>query len=117
MSVKGEEAKERIIVSHGCSAEGEELIPFVIICHSTNPTCFKSFASHAYLPVSYSSNKIMPMTTELFQHWLDKLNSITKGVDDSIRLFVDNCTSHEDVQFSNAELVFLLPNTTLKLQP
>ena len=35
----------------------------------------------------------------------------------SILLFVDNCTAHPDVLFSNVKLVFLPPNTTSKFQP
>ena len=57
------------------------------------------------------------MTAELFQQWLDKLNSKMKRESRSILLFVDNCTSHPDLQFSNVKLVFLPPNTTSKLQP
>ena len=122
MSVKGEEAKggkkskERITVLLACSAEGEKLMPFVI-GHSANPRCFKGLASLACLPVSYSSNKKAWMTAELFQQWLDKLNSKMKRESRSILLFVDNCTSHPDLQFSNVKLVFLPPNTTSKLQP
>ena len=32
-------------------------------------------------------------------------------------MFVDNCSSHPDVEGSYLRLVFLLPNTTSKLQP
>ena len=53
----------------------------------------------------------------VFQQWLDKLNSKMKRDNRSILLFIDNCTAHPDVQFSNVRLVFLPPNTTSKLQP
>ena len=55
------------------------------------------------------------MTADLFKLWVDKLNSKMKRDGRSIILFLDNCTSHPDVQFSNAKLVFLPPNTTSKL--
>ena len=122
MSVKGEEAKggrkskERITVLLACSAEGEKLRPFVI-GHSANPRCFKGLASLACLPVTYFSNKKAWMTAELFQQWLDKLNSKMKCEGRSILLLVDNCSAHPDIQFSNVKLVFLPPNTTSKLQP
>ena len=91
-------------------------MPFVI-GHSANPRCFKGLTSLACLPVSYSSNKTAWITVDLFQQWVDKLNSKMKREGRSILLFLDNCTSHPDVQFSNAKLVFLPPNTTSKLQP
>ena len=53
----------------------------------------------------------------VFQQWLDKLNSKMKRDNRSILLFIDNCTAHPDVQFSNVRLLFLPPNTTSKLQP
>ena len=122
MSVKGEEAKgerkskERITVLLACSSEGEKLRPFVI-GHSANPRCFKGLASLACLPVTYFSNKKAWITAELFQQWLDKLNSKMKCEGRSILLLVDNCFAHSDIQFSNVKLVFFPPNTTSKLQP
>ena len=122
MPVKGEEAKggrkykERITVLLARSAEGEKLRPFVI-GHSANPRCFKGLASLACLPVTYFSNKKAWMTPELFQQWLDKLNSKMKCEGRFIILLVDNCAAHPDIQFSNVQLVFLPPNTTSKLQP
>ena len=32
-------------------------------------------------------------------------------------MFVDNCSSHPDIEASDIKLVFLPPNTTSKLQP
>ena len=106
MPVKGEEAKggrkykERITVLLARSAEGEKLRPFVI-GHSANLTCFKGLASLACLPVTYFSNKKAWMTAELFQQWLDKLNSKMKCEGRFIILLVDNCAAHPDIQFSN----------------
>ena len=88
-----------------------------VIGISTNSICFKGVASFTCLPVSYFLNKRAWMTAELFQQWLDKLNSKMKCEGWSILLFVDNCTSHPDLQFSNVKLVFLPPNTASQLQP
>ena len=112
----GEKSKDRISVLFACSAEGEKLTPFVI-GRNANSRCFKGLASSACIPVSYSSNRKAWMTAELFQQWLDKLNSKMKHDNSSILLFIDNCTAHPDVQFSNVRLVFLPPNTISKLQP
>lgn len=57
------------------------------------------------------------MTSDLFEKWLDKLNSKMISESRSILLFIDNCTAHPDVVRSNVKLVFLPPNTTSKLQP
>ena len=53
------------------------------------------------------------MTSDIFQQWLDKLNSKMKREGCSILLFVDNCPAHPDVVYSNVKLVLLPPNTTL----
>ena len=54
------------------------------------------------------------MTAELFQQWLDKLNSKMKCEDRSILLLVDNYTAHPDAQFSNVKLVFLPREAALR---
>ena len=69
----GNKAKDRISVLLACSAAGENLTPFVT-GRSANPRGFQGLARSA-CPVSYSSNKKAWMTAELFQQWLDKLNS------------------------------------------
>ena len=97
-----------------CSAEGRKLKPFVI-GRSANQRCFRRLASTACLPISYSSNKKAWMTAELFQQWLDKLNCKIKRDNPCILLFIDNCTAHPDVQFSNVRLAILPPNTTSKV--
>ena len=112
----GKKSKDRISVLLACSAVGEKLTPFVI-GHSARPRCFKGLASTLCLPVTHSSNKKAWMTGDLFQQWLDKLNSKMKAESRSILLFIDNCSAHPDVTRSNIKLVFLPPNTTSKLQP
>ena len=57
------------------------------------------------------------MISELFQKWLHKPNSKLKPDIISILLFIDNFTTHPDVQFNNVCLVFPPLNTTSKLPP
>ena len=57
------------------------------------------------------------MTSDIFQQWLDKLNSKMKREGRSVLLIVDNCPAHPDVVYSNVKLVLLPLNTTSKLQP
>ena len=57
------------------------------------------------------------MTSDIFQQWLDKLNSKMKREGCSILFFVDNCPVHPDVMYCNVKLVLLPLNTTSKLQP
>lgn len=122
MVVKGDEAKggkkskDRISVLLACSAAGEKLMPFVI-GNSAKPRCFRGLGSTLCLPVMYAANKKAWMTADLFQQWLDKINSKMNAEGRSILLFIDNCTAHPDVVRSNVKLVFLPPNTTSKLQP
>ena len=112
----GKKSKDRITVLLACSAIGEKLAPFVI-GHSANPRCFRGLASRLCLPVSYTSNRKAWMTSDLFENWLDRLNSKMAAESRSILLFIDNCTAHPDVVRSNVKLIFLPPNTTSKLQP
>lgn len=88
-----------------------------MIGHSANPRCFRQLASHLCPPVKYVSNRKAWMTSNLFENWLDKLNSKMVAESRSILLFIDNCTAHPDVVRSNVKLVFLPPNTASKLQP
>ena len=120
MVAKGEEAKggknskERITALLACSAMGEKLTPLVV-GRSANPRCFRGVT--ACLPVTYASTKKAWMTSQLFQTWLNTVNTKMKSEDRSILLFVDNCSAHPDVVRSNVKLIFLPPNTTSKLQP
>ena len=57
------------------------------------------------------------MTSDIFESWLDKINSNMAAQCRSIVLFIDNCTAHPDVVRSNVKLMFPPPNTTSKLQP
>ena len=57
------------------------------------------------------------MTATIFREWLEKVNQIFVWQKRRIILFIDNCTTHPEVYFSNIQLVYLPPNTTSWLQP
>ena len=108
----GKNSKERISVLLCCSATGEKLKPF-IIGKSPNPRCFRGKT----IQNMYAANKKSWMTSALFMKWLERLNHKMKTEERNILLFVDRCTAHPDVEYSNVKIKFLPPNTTAKLQP
>lgn len=109
----GKRSKERVTVLVCCSATGEKLTPLVI-GSSKNPCCFKNPLT---LPVQYVANKRAWMTNDIWHRWLDDLNHKMKEQGCHILLFIDNCSAHTDLYFTNVKLVYLPPNTTPRLQP
>lgn len=77
--------------------------------------CFSG--SRENLRVTYEANHKAWMTGELFKSWLKRLNHKMRTQDRKILLFIDNCSSHPHLDFSNIKLAFFLSNTTSKLQP
>ena len=57
------------------------------------------------------------VTGELFKSWLKRLNHKMRMQDRKILLFIDNCSAHPHLDFSNIKLAFFPHNTTFKLQP
>ena len=67
--------------------------------------------------VQYEANKKAWMTSKIFVDWVKRTNQKFRFENRNVLMFVDNCSSHPDVEASNLRLVFLPPNTTSKLQP
>ncbi|KAI6658711.1 Tigger transposable element-derived protein 6-like [Oopsacas minuta] len=57
------------------------------------------------------------MTSKIFVDWMKRTNQKFRFGNRNVLIFVDNCSSHPDVEASNLRLVFLPPNTTSKLRP
>ena len=57
------------------------------------------------------------MTGAIFDLWLSEWNRELYKQKRKITLLVDNAPGHIADDYDNIELVFLLPNTTSKLQP
>ena len=60
------------------------------------------------------------MQSNIFSHWLRKLNADMQKAQRKILLLMDNATPHifeESASFSNITLYYLPPNTTAHLQP
>ena len=53
----------------------------------------------------------------LFKDWMQCLDGKMWTQKCKILLLLDNCGVYPDVQLRNVKLVFLLPNTTSRLQP
>ncbi|XP_046684859.1 tigger transposable element-derived protein 6-like [Homalodisca vitripennis] len=111
----GKHSKERLTLLVTVNMDGSEKLKPLLIGKAAKPRCFKGIQS---FPVTYRSNKKAWMTTELFNEWLNSLNSDMKKQNREILLFFDNCSVHNNPpNLSNVKLHFFPPNTTSKLQP
>lgn len=111
----GKHSKERLTVLLCCFADGTFLKPLVI-GKSENPRCFKNIKKQN-LPVSWYANKKAWMTASLMEEWLIQLNEKMVIQKRNILLFMDNATSHPNLNLTNIQLRFLPLRTTSKLQP
>jgi uncharacterized protein YeeX (DUF496 family) len=57
------------------------------------------------------------MTSEIFSEWLNEVNRKMKRANRKILMFVDNATSHVDLNLSNVAVRFLPQNLTSDVQP
>ena len=88
----------------------------LVIWKSLNPRCFKG-VNKKTLPVEYHANKKAWMTSVIFETWLKKFDKHMGCKGRKVLLFLDNATSHSDVQLCNVKSKYLPANTTSILQP
>ena len=99
-----------------CSSTGEKL-QMLVIGKSKKPRCFKNIDLKK-LPVQYTANKKVWMTSTIFLEWITDVNKVMKWQGRQIIMFLDNAKScTKDMQLSNITLTFLPANTTSVLQP
>ena len=97
---------------------GDKEIPSVI-WKSLNPRCFKR-VNKKTLPVEYHANKKAWMTSGILEIWLKKSDKRIGRKGRKVLLFLDfleNATSHSNIQPCNVKLKYLPANTTSILQP
>ena len=112
----GKFSKERVTIIFCVSMEGEKINP-LLIGKAKNPRGFKNLRLDT-LGIDYNHRKKAWMTAKVFLDWLLELNFKMKKQERRILLLLDNAPVHFiDRVFSNIELCFLPPNTTLKTQP
>ena len=96
------------------NAVGEKL-PSFIIGKSKKPRCFKHIK---HLPCRYRSQKKSWMDSILFEEWVREVDRRFTKEGRKIVLLVDNCPAHPSINnLASTELIFLLLNTTSKLEP
>jgi hypothetical protein len=111
--------KDRVTVMLTCNATGTDKLVPVFIHRYKTPRCMRNIKKDS-LPVYYYANSSAWMASNIFVHWLGKLNGDMRCAKKKILLLLDNATSHtlpEGVAFSNVQLHYLPPNTTAHLQP
>jgi hypothetical protein len=113
----GKKSKERITVLLCCNARGKKLKP-LIIGNAARPRAFKiNNVKFNGLRVIWRYNKKAWMTSDKFCEWLNEENQKMKRANRKILLFVDNATSHVDLNQYNVAVRFLPPNLTSEVQP
>ena len=92
-----------------------EKLPLFVIGKSTKLRCFKHIK---HLPCRYRRQKKSWMDSTLFEEWAREVDRRFTKEGREIVLLVDNCPAHPSIDnLVYTELIFLPPNTTLKLQP
>lgn len=107
-------SKVRVTVFVGANMDGSEKLKLLVIGKSKKPRCFKNIKN---LPVLYESNEKSWMTANIFRNTLTELNQRMIKENRNILLFIDNCSAHPKLSFTNIKLLFFPPNTTSVLQP
>ena len=94
--------------------DGSEKLPMTIIGKTAS---FRNSKDVLKLGFGYYNNSTAWMTGEIWiSIWTQVNNKLIKE-NRNIILFVDNCSAHPILSFSNIKIIFLPPNTTSKLQP
>ena len=102
MAKSGKYSKERVSVLLAASISGEKLMPLVI-GKALKPRCFKNIKD---LPVIWRSSSSSWMTSKIFSDWLDIINKQFRSQNRNVLLFLHNCTSHKNQEYSNIKLAF-----------
>ena len=112
--------KDQVLLLGGNTSGNYKIKP-LLVHHSANPKGLKRY-SKTHLPVIYTSNKKVWVTSALFTYWLS-VHSIPEwmkycskqNLEFEILLVIDNAPSHpsnfNDLGNKNLKVVFLLPNT------
>ena len=112
--VGGKHSKLRLTGLTAANVLGEKL-PLFVIGKSKKPRCFKHIK---HLPRRYRSQKKSRMESILFEEWVREVDRRFTKEGRKIVLLVDNCPAHPSIDsLVSTKLIFLLPYTTLKLQP
>ena len=110
----GKSSKVRLTGLAASNALGEKL-PMYVIGKSANRRCFKHIKS---LPCKCTNQAKCWMDSDIFTRWLKELDRKMIAEGRKITIIVDNCPAHPHVEgLQAAELIFIAPNTTSKLQP
>ena len=117
----GKKSKQRLTVAFFVNAAGEKVDHPIAIWKSKLPCCFIKFQDPSRpANVHYFSNPKSWITSEVMEAVLARFNRKLIFEDRKVSLFLDNATCHPESmigQFSQIKIIFLLKNTTSRLQP
>ena len=101
----GKRTKMWLTISLCTNMVGDKETPLVI-WKSLNPRFFKRVKKKA-LPVKCHGNKKDWMTSGIFETWLKKFDKRMGRKGRKVLLFLDNATSHSNVQLWNVKLKYI----------
>ena len=113
--------KERLTLMASVNSDGTEKMLLGFIGKSKIPKCFKG-KTGSELGFNYYCNSKSWTNSGIFLEWLKEFDSyIGNTRNRKALLIIDNASCHGTKEnlpdFSNIEIIFLPPKTTLKLQP
>lgn len=94
-------SKKKVTILFTCSMLGKKLKPLVI-GKFLKPRCFSNIKN---LPLEYTANKKSWMTRKIFTNYLNKWNIKLKLSNRKILLFLDNFSTHLNLNLSNITFV------------
>nr|CCA19907.1 hypothetical protein TRIADDRAFT_5525 [Albugo laibachii Nc14] len=111
-------SKTRVTVALMCNADGSDKHEPFIIVHAKKPRCFQKKTGYQ-VGFYYRSIFKAWMTGFLFLEWLCELDNDMRAQKRNIVLLLDNASAHtaHGMELKSVIVVFLPPNTTVKLQP
>ena len=115
-------AKVSLTVAFFANADGQKVDEPLIIWKSKKPSCFKILKGRhlgPVLTVHYFANNKAWISSEIMPYVLKRLDCKMKMQNRNVDLFLGNATRCQEAiekNLSNIKLVFLLKNTTSRLQ-
>lgn len=109
-------SKLRLTVALMANFAGQKEPP-IIIGNAARPRAFGRINIETAFNLFWRSNKKAWMTTILFTEFLKRFDRKMVLEGRKVLLFLDNATSHADIQLKNVRLVFFPPNMTSDVQP
>lgn len=109
-------SKMRLTVALLANCAGQKEPP-IIIGNAARPRAFGRINIETTFNLFWRSNKKAWMTAILFTEFLKRFDRKMVHEGRKVQLFVDNASSHADINMKNVKIVYFPPNMTSEVQP